>query len=227
MIIEIDKKEVLRYLGYKNQEMTPALDHLIDELRMELKTIARYKYTYKIVDLVRDQQGQISVKEGILPLQGENIQKHLAKDEKAVILAATLGFEVEKRLNYYSKTDLTRNLILDSCGTQMIEEVCDGIEEEVKESMGPGFYYTFRYSPGYGDYPIDVNNQLVLFLEGFKRIGLSVTDSHLLLPRKSVTAIMGIQTVPFESEFDRCAACLARSYCKFRKEGTRCYSKKN
>ena len=65
------------------------------------------------------------------------------------------------------------------------------------------------------------------FVNFFKKIGLSVTDSHLLLPRKSVTAIMGIQTVPFVEEFDRCAACLARSYCRFRKEGTRCYSKKD
>lgn len=227
MKIQLDRKEVLRYLGYRNQELTPEMDALIDEMREEIQALARYKYTYKIVNLVRDEEGKVALKEGILPLLGENIQRHLAQSEKAVVLAATLGFAVEQRLNYYSKTDLTRNFILDSCGTQMIEEVCDGIEEEVKEKLGPGYHYTFRYSPGYGDYPIEVNNQLVLFLDGFKKIGLSVTDSHLLLPRKSVTAIMGIQTVPFVEEFDRCAACLARSYCRFRKEGTRCYSKKD
>ena len=227
MKIEVNKKEVLRYLGYKNQDYNQQLDDLIDEMRREILEVSNYRYTYKIVDLVRDEEGRIQVGEGILPLTGENIQKHLEHSDKAVVMAATLGVEMEQRLNYYSRTDLTKNIILDSCGTQMIEEVCDGIEEEVKEKLGPGHFYTFRYSPGYGDYPISVQNQLVRFLDGYRRIGLTVTPSHLLLPRKSVTAIMGIQNKPFESEFDRCAACLAREYCKFRKEGTRCYSKKS
>lgn len=227
MKIEVNKKEVLRYLGYKDQEYSPELDRLIDEMRAEILEIARYRYTYRIVDLEKDEDGLVRIADGILPLTGENIQKHLGNSDQAVVLAATLGVDVERRLNYYSRTDLTRNIILDSCGTQMIEEVCDGIEEEVKEKLGPGRYYTFRYSPGYGDYPISVQNQLVHFLDGYRRIGLTVTPSHLLLPRKSVTAIMGIQSQPFQSEFDRCAACLAREYCKFRKEGTRCYSKKS
>ncbi len=227
MKLEINKNEVLRYLGYKNQEYSQELDLIIDEMREEIIRIADYRYTYKIVELNKDEAGSVSLKEGILPLTGENIQKHLQNSKYAVIMAATLGVELEKRLNYYGKVDLTRNLILDSCGTQMIEEVCDGIEEEVKAKLGPGYYYTFRYSPGYGDYPISVQKQLVNFLDGYRRIGLTVTPSNLLLPRKSVTAIMGVQTEPYASEFDRCGACLAREYCKFRKEGTRCYSKKD
>lgn len=227
MDIKINKAEVLRYLGYKNQEYSQELDKIIDEMRKEIMEISNFKYTYKIVDLNRDMEGKVYIDDGILPLLGDNIQNHLINADSCVVMAATLGFEVEKRLNYYSKVDLTKNFILDSCGTQMIEEVCDGIEVEVKEKLGDGFYYTFRYSPGYGDYPISVQNDLVRYLDGYRKIGLTVTDSHLLLPRKSVTAIMGIQRTPFNSEFDRCAACLARSYCKFRKEGTRCYSKKD
>ena len=225
--LEINKKEVLRYLGYKNQKYSEELDLLIDEMRKEILEVAKYKYTYKIVELVKDDKGVVSLKEGILPLTGDSIQKHLTNSKYAVVMAATLGVELEKRLNYYGKTDLTKNFILDNCGTQMIEEVCDGIEEEVKEKLGEGYYYTFRYSPGYGDYPISVHRQVVDFLDGYRRIGLTVTPSNLLLPRKSVTAIMGVQLEPFESEFDRCGACLAREYCKFRKEGTRCYSKKD
>jgi len=225
--IKINKSEVLRYLGYKNQEYSQELDQIIDEIRNEIMEISNYKYTYKIVELKRDAEGMAYIDDGILPLLGENIQKHLANADSCVIMAATLGFEVEKRLNYYSKVDLTKNFILDSCGTQMIEEVCDGIEVEVKRKLGDGFYYTFRYSPGYGDFPISVQNELVRYLDGYRKIGLTVTASHLLLPRKSVTAIMGVQKIPFVSELDRCAACLAREYCEFRKEGTRCYSKKD
>ena len=189
--------------------------------------VAKYKYTYKIVELVKDAGGLVALKEGILPLTGENIQKHLKNSEYVVVMAAILGVGLEKKLNYYGKTDLTKNLILDSCGTQIIEEVCSGIEEEVKEKLREGYYYTFRYSPGYRDYPISVQKQLVNFLDGYRKIGLTVTASNLLLPRKSVTALMGVQLIPFESEFDHCGACLAREYCKFRKEGTRCYSKTN
>lgn len=227
MNIEIKKKEVLRYLGYKDQEYGRELDLLIDEMRNEIMEVAKYKYTYKIVELVRDENGLVAIKDAILPLLGENIQKHLEKAKYAVVMAATLGVGLERKMNYYGKVDLTKNFILDSCGTEMIEEVCDGIEEEVKEKLGEGYYYTFRYSPGYGDFPISVQKDLVNFLDGYRRIGLTVTESNLLLPRKSVTAIMGVGTSPFEEEFDRCGACLAREYCKFRKEGTRCYSKKD
>lgn len=46
MKIKINKKEVLRYLGYKNQEYSKELDSLIDEMREEILEVAKYKYTY-------------------------------------------------------------------------------------------------------------------------------------------------------------------------------------
>ncbi|AMP21132.1 hypothetical protein AZF37_08140 [endosymbiont 'TC1' of Trimyema compressum] len=134
---------------------------------IEIIAISHYKYIYKIVDVLRDINGDVYLKDQPFPLLGESIQHHLKDAEKCVVMAAALGIEVEKRINYYSKTDLTKNFILDSCGTQLVEEVCDYIETVVREDLETPYFFTFRYSPGYGDYPITVQNQLVQFLDGY------------------------------------------------------------
>lgn len=223
MTFDVDKKEVLRYLGYKDQRYSEALDGLIDDMRAEIVSISQYKYTYKIVDVVRDANGNVFLKDQPFPLIGESIQHHLKEAEKCVVMAATLGIAVEQRINYYSKVDLTKNFILDSCATQLIEEVCDYVETVVRKDLKEPFNFTFRYSPGYGDYPITVQNQLVHFLDGYRKLGLSVTENHLLIPRKSVTALIGLQKKPISEDRDKCASCLQLGDCKFRKEGTRCY----
>ena len=226
MTFDVNKNEVLRYLGYKDQAYSEELDQLTDEMRKEIVAISHYKYIYKIVDVLKDDDGNVYLKDQPFPLLGESIQHHLKDAEKCVVMAATLGVGVEKRINYYSKVDLTKNFILDSCGTQLIEEVCDYLETVVREDLEIPYFFTFRYSPGYGDYPITVQNQLVQFLDGYRKLGLSVTENHLLIPRKSVTALIGLQKKPVSEDRAKCVSCSMLGQCKFRKEGTRCYRTK-
>ena len=220
--MRIDKKEVLRYLGYKGQEINEEMEQLIDELREEMTATARPKTHYEIAEL-GGKDGEKHLVDDGFPLTGKSIQRLMKGCEKCIVLGATLGTDVERRINYYTKVDLTKGIIFDSCGTQLIEEICDELEEDIKGKLGEGYNYTYRFSPGYGDYPIAVQNKVVAYLDGYRKMGLSVTPTHLLIPRKSVTALVGVSRGEvLQAPDDKCDICLRREYCTLRKEGRTC-----
>lgn len=222
--LSIPKKEVLRYLGHKNQEINGNIDRLIDETIEEAKeliapkkVVARYRITIKDTGVYLDNTN--------LVLTGEDIKNHLKYSKDIYIMAVTLGSVIEKKIAYYEKIDLTKAIILDSCATTAVEKFCDYIEEDIKkiaenENMG----ITFRYSPGYGDLPIDIQKDFLDTLNATKVIGLTVSRHNLLMPRKSVTAIIGL--IPKDKELNKrtCEVCSNYENCKFRKEGVSCGS---
>lgn len=126
----------------------------------------------------------------------------------------SLGVEIHRRIDYHGKTDLLRGFILDACATAFVEACCDELHEQIRaEAEEKGFYLTSRFSPGYGDLPLSVQPSILSYLNAFRRIGLYVSDSFILLPRKSVTGIMGLGE---EKKKSRVAAphaeCLAAAH---------------
>ena len=68
----------------------------------------------------------------------------------------------------------------------------DRLEAEARASLAPGEKLMPRRSPGYGEMPLSLSREIVDRLEATRRIGVAVTDSCLLVPSKSVTAICEI-----------------------------------
>ena len=83
-------------------------------------------------------------------------------------------------------------------------------------------YFPFRYSPGYGDLPLSLQGDLLWLLDAPRRVGLTVSPSHILLPRKSVTAILGISETPVSRSTRSCLSCPGRDGCNYRKAGGHC-----
>lgn len=158
-------------------------------------------------------------------LTGNDIKEHLKDSKECVLMGVTIGGNIEKRINLYGKTNLTKSLILDSCATTAVEEICDKVEDYIKsEAIGNGESITFRYSPGYGDLSLDVQKDIINTLKAEKTIGLTVSAHNLLMPRKSVTAIIGL--IPKDKEVKKkgCEVCKNYENCSFRKEGIVCGS---
>jgi len=213
--MNIDKKEVQRYLGYGTNMPDDNIDKIIDECVDLLKNNAREDYIYEIFDLALT---EIVVIDGGLTLLGSDIKKHLENCERVAILGATLGREVDVLLRRYSKTEASKAIILHACATALIEDVCDNAEAEIKKKASEnGYYITTRYSPGYGNLPIEHQAQIVNILKCDKKIGLTVTENSLLVPSKSVTAIIGFAKQQTECK-KGCKFCGNYSTCKFKKE---------
>lgn len=161
------KKEVLRYLGYKDQKIDSITDRLIEVAMDEIKSLIKERYIYKFFNISKE-KGKLNLMGSNLDLVGNDIKEHLNKSEVCVLMAVTLGHAVDTKIRYYEKTSMTKALILDACATAFIEEVCDRICREIEEKLEEGKVLTSRYSPGYGDLPINIQNDFLLTLDAKK-----------------------------------------------------------
>jgi len=218
-----NKDDVLRYLGYKNQVLDKVTNVLIDELMYEMRSLIKARYIYKFFN-IRKEKDRICILNSNFSIAGENIKKHLDKSEVCILMAVTLGNSVDAKIRYYEKISMTKALILDACATTAIEELCDRICEELEEVVqNENNTLTARYSPGYGDLPIDIQKKFLSMLSAEKSIGLTASSNSILIPRKSVTSIVGV--VKRENNSIKkisCLQCNKYSNCMFRKGDDGC-----
>lgn len=225
--MEIPQREVLRYLGYRNQKLDQATARLIEECRAEAKALLRTGVVYRVYPIAREGD-QIRLPATTLCLASKDLSRHLRHADRCVLLAATLGLALDQRIAAYARLDLTRAVVLDACATAAIEAFCDQVQAQLgAQAAREGYRLTTRYSPGYGDLSIVYQKAILEALQAYTRIGLTVTEDHLLLPRKSVTAFIGLEkgekNTPEEKAetggaHDRCRRCPDQT-CQFRKGG--------
>lgn len=220
--VKIDKLEVLRYLGYSNQVIDKDLHELIDKLIESVQDRVCAKTCLSLYDLDKQDRG-ILLRNTSLVLTGNDIKKCLEKCDKVYLLAVTLGFEMEKLINESKVFGVLNSVILDSIATAYVEQVCDKIEDEIyNECRNLNKGISFRYSPGYGDLPLNIQSDFIKVLDATRRIGLSVSSSDILIPRKSVTAIIGIKNNCTDRDKHECINCCNYDTCRFRKDGVKC-----
>ena len=152
---------------------------------------------------------------------GCDIKKHLEGCSKAALICATLGAEADKLIRVAQISDMASAVVLDSMASVAIEQVCRQVDGLIAE-LFPESYLTFRFSPGYGDYPIELQKTFLLILDAPRKIGLSASENSLLIPSKSVTAIAGISDKPIEKKRRGCAVCSLRETCRYRRNGDHC-----
>ena len=206
----LDRAEALRYLGGAKTEPDEKMTSLLNDCEARLLSAAKPGYLYKIISLPCEWL-----------LVGEDIKNHLADCRSAALICATLGAEVDKLIRVSQITDMPRAVVINSLAAVAIEQVCDKIEEKLS-AIFPESYFTFRYSPGYGDFPIELQKSFLSELDAPRKIGLSANSSHILTPSKSVTAVIGISSQPIEAKKRGCAVCNLRKTCRYRRNGEHC-----
>jgi len=214
----IDKKEALRYMGYSGQKIDDNIQKLLDDCIREVMDISTKSYIYEMFDIERSKEG-LHLKGSTLILEGEAINAHLLKAEKCAVMAVTLGLQVDMRIAFYSKTDLTKSLVFDACATAAAEALCDIVQSEIAaKAMTMGLEITSRFSPGYGDFSIGIQKEIVKVLRAYEKIGLSVNESSIMIPRKSVTAVIGMSNEKCSLKSHKCNNCEDKD-CLYRKVG--------
>ena len=138
-----------------------------------------------------------------------------------LLMAATLSGAADQLIHRAGVSDMTSSLAMDALASAAIEQVCNRAEEHFRERL-PDVYFTWRYSPGYGDLPLSLQPQMLQLLDAQKHLGLTVTPEHILIPRKSVTALIGLSAHPLKKGARGCATCRMRETCAFRKGGAHC-----
>ncbi|MBR2764177.1 MAG: methionine synthase [Pseudolactococcus laudensis] len=191
--LPLEKSEVLRYLGYRRkQELTPDISALVDEMIMEVQNVSNARYLYQAYDFTLDEANHaIHLTNTDLVLQSKQLYSHLKHAKQVVLLAATLGIEVERQVRLYELSEMTKAFVLDAACVDYIEKICDLAEVDI-DSQFTDSVLNRRFSPGYGDLSLEVQPQFLKTLGADRQLGLTLTENYLMIPRKSVTAILGL-----------------------------------
>ena len=125
-------------------------------------------------------------------LHSKDLSTNLDGCSKVALLAATIGPQVDALIRRNSSLDPVYASILQATGAMFIEEVVDLVNAEIKKIAGSqGLKTKPRYSPGFGDVPLDVQRDFFRLLP-CTRIGLTLMDTLIMAPEKSVTAFVGL-----------------------------------
>ena len=217
--LSIDENEVLRYMGCPPERADKALREQARLACSRLAQTARPRWAWRCFDVTAQAEG-VRLSCGLL-LPGRDLKRHLEGCERAALFCATLGAGVDRLIRRWESVDMARALALDGCAAAAAEELCDQIERAIQSEF-PGCSFPYRFSPGYGDLPLCVQNELLDLLDAPRRVGLTATASHILIPRKSVTAILGVSWGRVTQSARSCLGCPARNGCQYRKSGGHC-----
>lgn len=213
-----DVSEALRYLG---------VPHPTGELRREAERMAdglsaaiQPRYFYRVLEIER-LPDSVRLRGTGIELAGSTALRMLADCGRAVLLACTLGARFDAMLLSIQARDMAKAVIYDALGSAFVEAGCDAAQEEISTRF-PDLYLTDRFSPGYGDLPLDIQPALCAALDAQRRLGVTVTPSLLMNPVKSVTAVMGLSDTPQPARIRGCGFCKMQDTCQFHKEGKSC-----
>lgn len=183
----LDRREIFRYMGVTTP--TEQLEAMLDECLLEVL----HKLTYKVVyrEFPMSTLGSL-IDLGFARISSSDLAKCLAGCNKILLFAATIGIELDRMLMRYSRVSPTRALMFQAIGTERIEALCDAFSLDTKARMAEcDATVSPRFSPGYGDLDLGLQRDIFAVLD-CARIGLTLNDSMLMSPTKSVTAIIGI-----------------------------------
>ena len=182
--IPINKKEILRYAGCK--EATEEVSLLLDDCITEAEHLLSYRVCYREFHVATE---SVTCSFDDFTLKSESLALNLKGCKRGIIFGATIGIEMDRLIAKYGRLSPAKALIFQALGAERIEALCDAfcddIESEYNTKAKP------RFSPGYGDLPLECQKYLFDFLNCERKIGLTLNQSFLRIPSKSVTAFVG------------------------------------
>lgn len=202
------EKEILRYAGVKKPD--ESLNFLMRECMEEIYPLLDFRVCYKIFPL--------TLEDGVcefnsLRFFSRDLFKALKGCRSALLFAATLGVEPDRLIAKYGLLSPAKALMMQAIGTERIEAFCDAFCREIQKEEKA--YLTPRFSSGYGDLSLQTQKDIFSVLDCSRKIGLTLSDSLLMSPSKSVTAVAGITLTPRSKTNNKCDIC-KNADCAFR-----------
>ena len=218
-------EEALRYLG-AGRDAPEILRREAAAIAETLTASIEPRFVYRVfpLDHLADgsaETGRFSLRGTGMVLEGKTAAVMLSQCGAAALLLCTLGARFDAALRTMQVRDMAKAVILDACGSAWVEAGCDAAEREIAARF-PGRFLTDRFSPGYGDLPLSLQSGICTLLDGGRRLGVQVTESCLMNPSKSVTAVIGIADRPQMARVRGCAFCQMRDHCAIRQGGRQC-----
>lgn len=204
----ISEKEILRYAGCKvaDSQTTALLQACLKEGRDKLV----YHVCYRELPVAIEED---ICDFGVFSLRSATLARNLKDCSKAILFAATVGVAIDRLIVKYGKISPAKALMMQAIGAERIEALCDRFCQDITQETGAQL--RLRFSPGYGDLPLVVQKDIFALLDCQKQIGLTLNDSLLMSPSKSVTAFVGLCERQEQQMKHTCSMCTMQD-CSFR-----------
>lgn len=211
------KKESFRYLGYAGHVPDPSVIKLVEEVYAELAACVQPASLTRTVMVGHPQEGILEI-EGCR-IESRSLSRNLAGCKEVCLMAATLGMAPDRLIARSGAQGLmSRAVVIQAVSAAMIEEYCDEVNERIcREASARSLFCRPRFSPGYGDFPVHFQEDLFRILQIQKRIGITLTENNLMIPSKSVTALIGLSAEAAAKGRHRCEDCSHKG-CSFRSQ---------
>jgi hypothetical protein len=206
--IDIDSREVLLNIGYCTDcKPSARIASFINEYVDNTCNLIEPSYSYVIRDIKSVRGSSISI-DGSVTFQSKIIAQLMERCEKVAVFLLTIGNHLEDTVRQMSEDGLIlQATVLDAIGSVAAETVADFVQEKVNEvAWHHGLCTSLRFSPGYCDWNIK-QQKMVFQAVGGNSTGICLTEDCLMLPRKSISGIIGIGYCNGVEHYNPCETC--------------------
>ena len=221
--VDIPVKEVKRYMGYHGiNEIAPDMQERIDKAIDQVSSQSHPRLLIKEFRItVSDKTVVIHAENEDVTLESESLCRNLSGCKRALLLAATIGPSCDMLVRRASVKSAVDAAVYQAAGAAAIEAFLDSENDRLKkEYEADDLYLRPRFSPGYGDLKLDHQKDWFRLLDISKQVGIELTDSLLMVPTKSVTAIIGIGGDKSKCCGSGCGGCNMKNTCDYSKGRT-------
>ncbi len=221
MSVQIDRKEVYRYLGFRNAVPSGDISDMIEVYIQKLQEVSSPRSFYRFFPLLpaadsRDNAGIVRFAD--LEIHSRNLARNLRGCTEVCMLAVTVGIGADRLVTRTQLTDVAGAAVCQSAGAAMAEAWCDEVNSKIiSEAAGRNLYCRPRFSPGYGDFSLEHQRDFSRLLDMPKNCGITLTDSLLMVPTKSITAVIGLSPEKSPCVISGCEACPLSETCSYRR----------
>ncbi len=201
--MNLDPREIARYLGIRGKALDPQGTAWADQCQGELAQAVTPRHLGRRLPLTLFQG------------QSRDLDHHLRHCREGILYAVTLGAAADRLLRRWSAQSMAKAAVGQAVCAAWLDELCAAYCESLQQGLAPGEYLTPPFSPGYGDWDLAAQQTVLDRLQAPKRLGLSLTGGGMLVPEKSVTALVGISDRPEEACGQKCMRC-RKTDCPFR-----------
>ena len=218
----VNVKEVKRYAGIiggsqDNSDPAGDMNDLLESCIKESLPVFTYNVSYLRTKISWENEMPV------LPFDikgSKNLAENLTGCCEIVMFAATVGSGIDRLIARYGRVQKSKALFMQTIGAERVEALCDTFNDEINEIVkSEGGFTRPRFSPGYGDLPITVQKDFMRILDCQRKLGVTLSDSFLMSPSKSVTAIIGIgygEDSEKNEKHTGCSLC-KKTDCEYRK----------
>ena len=211
-MIYFNKKEALRY--FRAQSDDKSAETLVDATYQKLKNELQPRYTVKRLGCRADAESVV-LDNGTV-FHSKALARYVGEATELYLFGATLGSRVDSALRRMALTSVAEAGAGQAVAAALIETYCDDCCAELQKQLPEGKKLKWRFSPGYGDWSLEEQKILFPVLDCAHTIGLTLTESCMMAPVKSVTAVMAI-TEDAIRENHKCQYC-NKTDCEFRQK---------